>query len=80
MDSSYEEAESNSIIDYILLKNEAPLWNYKQYPYGQADHQTYICPQCFEGFHIGQFREHHYGKWKNLARGKIKKICIVCRI
>ena len=80
MDSSNEEAESNSIIDYILLKYDAPIEDHKSPPFGQLGLNIYICPKCYDAFCIGRYREHHYGTWKNLSRGKIRKICIVCSI
>jgi hypothetical protein len=75
-----KKTNHESIIDYILLKYNTLTEPRKLPPYGESGLNILICPECNEAFYIGKFREHHYGKWKNLSRGKEKKVCIVCRI
>tara|TARA_Y100000593_G_scaffold29776_1_gene59020 strand:- start:9057 stop:9299 length:243 start_codon:yes stop_codon:yes gene_type:complete len=48
-----------------------------------ADKEVKICPVCYSGWEIVKINNikskiNFYGNWKNVARGKEKKICLKC--
>jgi len=50
-----------------------------------ADKSVKICPKCYQGWEFIDSNHKHrkpityfYGNWKNVARGKEKKICLKC--